>query len=282
MKVSVIIPTYNRKKLLYHCIKNLLDQTQPPDEIIVIDDASTDGTENLAILKEVKFIKLNNRIGPAGARNIGIKKANGDIIIFVDSDVLVDKNFIADHLYFHKKFDKIIVQGLVRHIKKEKDFGIKTFRIDGISWTGFIAQNCSIRKTWLISANLFNESYIVSEDVELGMRLKAIGLKTIYAFRTCIAYHIDGYNNKEKLTNVFKKYEYRGAISATKNIEKLVNIKSLFIYKIFRTKKWVDKYCIDLLQKLLDFPMIWLFFVIKGIAKHHYRAKGFLNERKNN
>ena len=86
-KISVVITTYNRKELVERAIRSVLNQSLPPFEIIVIDDGSTDGTENFIREKfpMVKYI-LQNNSGISSARNRGISIASGDWIAFLDSD----------------------------------------------------------------------------------------------------------------------------------------------------------------------------------------------------
>lgn len=99
MKISVIIPTYNEKKVLERCIESLGAQTLTDFEIIVVDDGSSDGT--LQILKNLKrsissfrFIRQNH-LGAGAARNSGAKISKGQILVFVDADMTFDKNFLA-------------------------------------------------------------------------------------------------------------------------------------------------------------------------------------------
>jgi hypothetical protein len=90
LTVSVIIPTYNRAKYIRDAIDSALKQTRPPDEILVIDDGSTDDTPQ--ILAEygapVRVIRQRNR-GRSAARNVGLDEARGDAIMFLDSDDLL-------------------------------------------------------------------------------------------------------------------------------------------------------------------------------------------------
>jgi len=85
--VSVIITTYNRKNLVGRAIDSVLTQTRPPDEIILIDDGSTDNTDQLINdnYPDIKYIWQENR-GIGHARNTGISNANGSWIAFLDSD----------------------------------------------------------------------------------------------------------------------------------------------------------------------------------------------------
>lgn len=95
-KISAIIPTYNSENTISKCIDTLLNQSIDI-EIITIDDGSTDKTGLLLQEYQNKIIVLNqNHQGPAVARNFGVSVARGDILVFVDSDMYFDLNFIKD------------------------------------------------------------------------------------------------------------------------------------------------------------------------------------------
>ncbi|MEZ5356532.1 MAG: glycosyltransferase [Bryobacteraceae bacterium] len=87
LTVSAIIPTYNSAHFLPEAIDSVLAQTFPPDEIIVVDDGSTDDTEAAIkpFLRHIRFLKQRNR-GPAAARNFGIRQARGHWIAMLDAD----------------------------------------------------------------------------------------------------------------------------------------------------------------------------------------------------
>ena len=84
--ISVVIPTYNRKELVLKAIESAVTQTYKPLEILVIDDGSSDGTQELLEARtDIRYIKKQNG-GVSSARNLGIREASGDWIAFLDSD----------------------------------------------------------------------------------------------------------------------------------------------------------------------------------------------------
>jgi len=259
MDVSVVIATYNRKSLLEKSLECLFCQDYPKDkyEIVVVDDGSTDGTEQM-IKREIspcrlKYLRHNRREGPSKARNFGISKAKGKVIIFIDSDILVPPQFISEHMRFHKKYKNVIVDGPA----------INAQRIEGVfnnKWgkflaffdffgASFITANTSCRKENLIKAGLFDEDFgrgFGWFDRELGFRLKQIGMKRIKN-RKAYAFHIKGgaINN---FTELYKKAEDRGINAALyyrkhplMRIKREVRFRYLRYDKLIFFKHWMDK-----------------------------------------
>ena len=87
LSISVIIPTLNRVNLLKRALRSVLNQTLPPDEIIVIDNGSTDDTKNMIKdnFQNIKYYYLHDK-GVSKARNLGIKNSNSEWLSFLDSD----------------------------------------------------------------------------------------------------------------------------------------------------------------------------------------------------
>ena len=104
MKISVVIPTYNRKEHLSNCLFSLLAQTKKPFEILVIDNSDNSYAEKTINNLESQFKKQNvflycfqNSINSGAiARNLGASKAKGDLIAFLDDDVLLDPNYYEE------------------------------------------------------------------------------------------------------------------------------------------------------------------------------------------
>jgi glycosyltransferase involved in cell wall biosynthesis len=95
---SILIPCYNSARYVQQTVEAAIHQTHPAEEIIVVDDRSTD--ESLAILKclPVRVISHEVNLGPAAARNSALRAASSDIVIFIDSDALADSHLIEAFL----------------------------------------------------------------------------------------------------------------------------------------------------------------------------------------
>lgn len=104
--VSVIIPTFNREKLIERSINSVLNQTYKNFELIVVDDCSTDNTENVVKKyndERIHYIKLEKNSGACKARNVGIENAKGEYIAFQDSDDVWHKDKLEVQLEQMKK-----------------------------------------------------------------------------------------------------------------------------------------------------------------------------------
>ena len=144
-KISIIIPVYNSEKYLEECIISLLNQTLKECEFIFINDGSTDNSYNICKEYERKdgrivLINQENR-GVSTARNIGMTRAQGDYITFVDSDDYVDNKYIETLLsYALKTFMKSYLAKIITLSKCIVSYGLNTFRYNYLS-------NTSIPKT---------------------------------------------------------------------------------------------------------------------------------------
>lgn len=111
--VSVIIPTRNRCNLLDSAIKSVMEQEYPFIEIIIVNDNSNDGTisylEQYQYLDNIIIITLNKSVGGAEARNIGIKKAKGYYIAFLDDDDVWHPNKISRQIDILNRNDNIAI-----------------------------------------------------------------------------------------------------------------------------------------------------------------------------
>ncbi|MCI0416831.1 glycosyltransferase [bacterium] len=179
--VTVIVPAYNASATLSLCLKALLEE--PEREIIVVDDCSTDTTPEIARSMGVQLIQTAKRSGPAAARNLGAEKAAGEILFFVDADVVIHKNSISlvQNILQDEKLAAVFgsyddepaeenflsqYKNLLHHfVHHNSNADASTF------WAGCGA----IRKDLFLSVSGFNAEIYPHpsiEDIELGVRLR--------------------------------------------------------------------------------------------------------------
>lgn len=117
--VSIVIPTHNRKEKLEHLIRSILKSDYPKNklEIIVVDDASTDGTHEhiKRLFPQVKIIRNNEEKLLAESRNIGIRASKGKYIFIIDDDNVVDRNTIKELVEFMEKHPEVGVAGPIMY-----------------------------------------------------------------------------------------------------------------------------------------------------------------------
>lgn len=191
MKISICILTFNRKHLLRKLLLSLYNLKNELIEIIVVDNHSNDGTENLIRREfhEVVYVRLEANIG-VGARNIGMAKATGDIIITIDDDIFgLNDNDLNNILkYFHK--NKMVgalnfrvvddktgrICNWIHHCKAE-DFCDKEFLTYEIT-EGAVA----FRQETLKASGHYPEHFFLShEGPDLAFRILESGYDVIYS-----------------------------------------------------------------------------------------------------
>jgi glycosyltransferase involved in cell wall biosynthesis len=223
---SVVIPTYNRKPILEKCLKALENQ-QLKDrkvidyEVVVVDDGSTDETKDwLAVndrqFRHVRLIEQNHK-GPAAARNLGVKEAKGNIIVFIDSDLVVTPDFLqahADALQEGAKklgSDRLFTYGRVINTCNFNNPTSEPYKITDFSAAYFATGNVAIERKWLEKVGLFDTHFQLYgwEDLELGIRLKKIGLKLIKC-PNAVGYHWHPPFNLEQIPKLIDKEIQRG------------------------------------------------------------------------
>ncbi len=196
MFFSVVIPTYNRKPILEKCLKALEHQVFDPSqiagyEVVVVDDGSTDETVKWLQTSPAEFPHVclfqQDHQGAAAARNVGVENAKGDTIIFIDSDLVVTEVFLQSHAEKLLEgarslgHDRLFTYGRVINTCNFDDPTSEPFKVTDYSQAFFATGNVAIARTWLIQAGLFDTQFQLYgwEDLELGVRLKNLGLQLI-------------------------------------------------------------------------------------------------------
>jgi GT2 family glycosyltransferase len=99
-RVSIIVPAYNHSRDLNQCLSALKASSPPESEIIVVDDASTEDISSVATQMSARIFRLEKNSGPAAARNSGARHARGEILFFVDSDVIIGPGTVGHVVKF--------------------------------------------------------------------------------------------------------------------------------------------------------------------------------------
>ncbi|RJQ31693.1 MAG: glycosyltransferase [Actinobacteria bacterium] len=179
MKVSVIIPTYNRASKTKKAVESVLAQTLAPYEIIVIDDGSTDSTkQKLSKVAGIKYVYQKHK-GVSAARNKGIAESSGDYIAFLDSDDTWIADKLEKQVAYHKSNRFLISQTDETWIKNGKHFNPKNYHAKK---EGLIFEDCLkrclispsavlINKSLFYEVGLFDESLPACEDYDLWLRI---------------------------------------------------------------------------------------------------------------
>jgi GT2 family glycosyltransferase len=184
--LSIVIPAYQNVTGLAECLRALVPSAGPNNEIIVVDDASTDGTPDVAEQFGTRLLRLERNSGPGAARNLGARHATGDVLLFIDSDVVVGPDTVARVVrVFEERPDVAAVFGsydaappapglvsqfrnLLHHfVHQQGDPEASTF------WAGCGA----IRKSVFDSTGGFDTGPFTRaiEDIELGYRIRDAG-----------------------------------------------------------------------------------------------------------
>lgn len=178
--ISIVIPTYNAAKFMPALLDSIFKQSVEDMEVLIVDDCSTDNTVEIAQKYPVKVIRLEINSGPAKARNIGVKAAKGDIIFFLDADVIVlDGTLNAVKEHFEKDPSAKCVIGICsteplnegfvpRYMAMFEYIHLIGTKDDKVS---VFAPRCgAIRKDFFMEIGMYNESYKGAdvEDFELA------------------------------------------------------------------------------------------------------------------
>lgn len=204
MKISVVIPTFQRRDSLAVVLPSLLSQSFHASsyEILLCDAGSTDGTE--ALVAELDDPRLRFLPGPnagrSGARNRGVRSADGDLILFTDADIIADPQLLEQHWEFHEQCPGDAVVGCEVQVDTLEQY--EEFRQDPqkharhkadrkhVPWHYFLTGNASARKADLLRVGIFDEGFTGygHEDLELGYRLQKAGCRLHYNPRA-VNYH---------------------------------------------------------------------------------------------
>ncbi len=204
MKISFIIPTFNSEGTIIACITSILKQMRDNDEIIIVDNGSTDHTLEFLIRLGIDNILVEKSINISGLRNLGAKKTSGELLAFIDSDCVLKNNWVVNADTFMSD-DKIHASGSKYDIPKHAVWIEKVWFFEnrnGVYPVNYINSGNFIIKRWVYNKESgFNEALITGEDAEFFARLKKNGYSILSNERIGVI-HL---GNPKNLKNFVKK-----------------------------------------------------------------------------
>ena len=201
-QISVVIPTYQRRLSVIRALASLRAQTLPAGgyEVIAVIDGSTDGTaaavRGLDTPYRLVVVEQQNR-GRAAACNAGVRRAGGEVIVFLDDDMEADQGLLEAHRCAHAGADRRVVLGAVPIALETGapplvDYRARRFqsRLAALAAPGYrltysdiYTGNASARRALLLEVGLFDEGFSVygHEDYELALRLERAGAEFVFS-----------------------------------------------------------------------------------------------------
>lgn len=285
---TFVVPLYNKEKYIVKTLNALLEQDYENFEILVINDGSTDSSLSLAKSVNSEKIRIISKPngGVSSARNLGIKEANGEWIIFFDADDEIYSNALSEYVYMINHFPDASVV-LSSYDTSYKNFSskkryhicndyfhenIKYYAVGGflLAWTGVV---CA-KKDCLISLKGFNEIYTHGEDQDMWYRLVS-NYKTIKS-DVCTAKYILAAENSADCYAQNRRYAPIAIIRKRNEYRNFY--ERIFVgCRVFHTalpKGFIKRpIVIKTLFKYIDWAFIYLFFLvyyrIKSLASYY-------------
>lgn len=268
-KISFIIPVYNGSKYIERCLKNLLNYRGEDVEFIIINDGSYDETDK--ILKKYKnndkrIIYINKRnTGVSNTRNVGLDKAIGEYIVFIDIDDYLEENTVYNLLqiiknnhadlyimpYFIERNGKkeIVNYSFINRIydTKEKIFDLIPNLIGNVDEKGNRIQNImgsiwsKVFKSEIIKENniIMNEKIEITEDlnflIEYIVHCNKVKIVNYYFYNYVV-------ENNQSITKKYKVNLYNQLESSLNNISKILKKNGVFLDNVIKYKKFYNIY----------------------------------------
>ena len=244
MRFSIILPIYNVEKYLQECMDSILSQTFQDYEVILVDDGSWDGSPALcdALAAHHPCIRVIHKPngGAADSRNVGLKAAQGEYVIFIDSDdyILSNDFLISVHSVISQDTDQVLFKYCkyfddtkrlaqctftYQHAAKETDYAstiatmVKDDAFFGMAWIR------AIRRSLLLQHGISFETGLTGEDMDWNYKLMIASRKIVFLDIPYIAYrqHVGSVTSSYKMKNltdyVYIVQKWAGEIGRVEN-----------------------------------------------------------------
>lgn len=272
MELSIVIPTYNRCKLLRRTLQGLCGQEGADRilEVLVVSDGSTDATadavDEFSGRLPVRRI-AQPKSGVSTARNRGLREARARVVLFLDDDVIPSSKLVLEHTDFHRQ-SPALESVLLGYVTWLPELRITPF----MRWYGeygalfgyaLLEDGCQVDRRYLYTCNIsfktdflranagFNENLTVHEDHELGFRLAKQGMKMFFR-RNALGYHNQSFTFQQACDRVQRYSKGFGAFLSTEAGREMTMNEALWKTQFKRVAKYCLVRPVNSLQLLID------------------------------
>jgi glycosyltransferase involved in cell wall biosynthesis len=272
MELSIIIPTYNRNKLLRRTLQGLCEQLRAERilEILVVNDGSTDATSD--VIDEfsgrlpIRYI-VQPKSGVSTARNRGLREARGRIVLLLDDDVIPSSTLVLEHTDFHRQSPEL-ESVLLGYVTWLPELRITPF----MRWYGeygalfgyaLLEDGCQVDRRYLYTCNIsfktefiranrgFNENLTVHEDHELGFRLAKQGMRMFFR-RNALGYHNQSFTFQQACDRVERYSTGFSAFLSTEAGREMARSEGAWKSRLRRAAKYCVVRPVNSLKLLID------------------------------
>ena len=271
--VTVVIPNYNGKKYLDDCLKSLKKQSYQEFKVIIVDDGSTDGSQDYIKKKypQVELIELSANTGFANAANVGIKAADSEYVFLLNNDTMCDENALENLIRVMENKKKLFsAQAKMLKMKEPHEIDDCGDLYCALGWaftpgkdkdnrqfarresvTSACAGAAIYRKSYFDTVGYFDEAHFCYlEDVDLGYRARLFGYANVME-PSAVVYHV-GSGSSGSRYNYFK-------VELTAGNNLYLIYKNMPAFQIF----------INLPLILLGIAIKHVFYFRRGLGKAH-------------
>ena len=263
--ISVIVLNYNAGKLLLNCIDSIKKSVYKNLEIIIVDNISTDKSQEICKEKhpDIKLIQNKKNFGYCEGNNIGIREAKGDFVVILNPDTIVESNWLNELITAHKEFGDGLYQPKILSLNEDNIiqstgnmihvFGFGFARDKGkenitkeeqIEKIGYASGTCLFTsKTVFDKVGLLDDFlFLYHDDLDLGWRAAQLGINSYYVPKSKI-FHVESYSLKwsaKKFYWLERNRKYCLLTHYSKNTYKKMNFSlilvDLFVWAFYLSK----------------------------------------------
>lgn len=285
MKISVVIVNYNGQAYIKECVDSVLKSVGPSFEIVLVENGSTDGSLKLlkreyGANKRVRVVESKENLFFAGGSNLGAKKSKGEWLVFLNSDTVVDKNWLKELWKVAKANKKLMLQPKIlihktnaidcvigRYVwpgfgvavgRGEKDEG----QYKGLVKGDYANGTClMVNKDWFLKLGGFDEWFkFFYEDLDLQLRTKKMGGKAVGVMKSVIE-HKGSLSFKQNVASDEVVFHYR----RNRLVTVLKNYKG-----IERWVRWVCLVMVSFGQKRLKMSLKAMLMSLDWLVGQYY------------